>query len=97
MSTKKLGEACEQLRKYFEVRFRAEKYDVPYFLAESEAKRPTERGRRSKSVQPWPAVYGASGTPRKVGSGMGGFGLTYFLYASTQFEAIASWAVLRSS
>ena len=28
----------EQLREYFEVRFRAEKYGVPYFLAESEAK-----------------------------------------------------------
>ena len=44
----------EQLREYFEVRFRAEKYGVPYFLAESEAiaLRPTERGRRSKSVRP---------------------------------------------
>src|SRR5208282_4886521 len=42
----------EQLREYFEVRFRAEKYGVPYFLAESEAiaLRPTERGRRSKSA-----------------------------------------------
>src|SRR5208283_1842890 len=28
----------EQLREYFEGRFRAEKYGVPYFLAESEAK-----------------------------------------------------------
>jgi hypothetical protein len=28
----------EQLREYFEVRFRAEKYGVPYFLAKSEAK-----------------------------------------------------------
>ena len=28
----------EQLREYFEVRFRTEKYGVPYFLAESEAK-----------------------------------------------------------
>src|SRR6266481_6781588 len=27
----------------------------------------------------------------------GGFGLTYVLYASIQFEAIACWAVLRSS
>src|ERR1700738_2857282 len=43
----------EQLRRYFEVRFRAEKYGVPYFLAESEAiaLRPTERGRRSKSAE----------------------------------------------
>src|SRR6202035_5207457 len=43
----------EQLREYFEVRFRAEKYGVPYFLAESEAiaLRPTERGRRSKSAE----------------------------------------------
>src|ERR1700730_18643189 len=41
----------KQLREYCEVRFRAEKYGVPYFLAESEAKRPTERGRRSKSAQ----------------------------------------------
>jgi len=30
-------------------------------------------------------------------SKMGGFGLTYFWYASIQFEAIASCAVLRSS
>src|ERR1700757_2727082 len=44
---------CEQLREYFEVRFRAEKYGVPYFLAESEAiaLRPTERGRWSKSAE----------------------------------------------
>src|ERR1700738_182071 len=43
----------EQLREYFEVRFRAEKYGLPYFLAESEAiaLRPTERGRRSKSAE----------------------------------------------
>src|SRR5271166_5063223 len=43
----------EQLREYLEVRFRAEKYGVPYFLAESEAiaLRPTERGRRSKSAE----------------------------------------------
>jgi len=43
----------EQLREYFEVRFRAEKYGVPYFLAESEAiaLRPTERGRRRKSAE----------------------------------------------
>src|ERR1700721_4162682 len=43
----------EQLRGYFEVRFRTEKYGVPYFLAESEAiaLRPTERGRRSKSAE----------------------------------------------
>jgi hypothetical protein len=27
----------DQLREYFDVRFRAEKYGVPYFLAESEA------------------------------------------------------------
>ena len=32
----------EQFREYFEVRFRGEKYVVTYFLAESEAKRPTE-------------------------------------------------------
>src|SRR5208282_6380092 len=43
----------EQLREYFEVRFRAEKYGVPYFLAESEAiaLRPTEKGRRSKLLK----------------------------------------------
>jgi hypothetical protein len=43
----------EQLREYIEVRFRAEKYVVTYFLAESEAiaLRPTERGRRSKSAE----------------------------------------------
>src|SRR6516165_3060789 len=43
----------EQLQEYFEVRFRAEKYGLPYFLAESEAPalRPTERGRRSKSAE----------------------------------------------
>jgi hypothetical protein len=33
----------EQLREYFEVRFRAEKYGVPYFLAESEAKQSDPR------------------------------------------------------
>src|ERR1700736_4690888 len=33
----------EQLRDYFEVRFRAEKYGVPYFLAESEAKQSDPR------------------------------------------------------
>jgi hypothetical protein len=40
-------------REYFEGRFRAEKYGVPYFLTESEAKQsgPPERGRRSKSAQ----------------------------------------------
>jgi hypothetical protein len=48
----------EQLREYFEVHFRAEKYGVQYFLAESEAKRSKathgkrpqeqERGKRSR-------------------------------------------------
>src|SRR5580704_8448849 len=33
----------EQLREYFEVRFRTEKYGVPYFLAESEAKQSDPR------------------------------------------------------
>jgi hypothetical protein len=33
----------EQLWEYFEVRFRAEKYGVPYFLAESEAKQSDAR------------------------------------------------------
>src|SRR5271166_896040 len=37
----------EQLREYFEVRFRAEKYAVPYFLAESEAK---QSGPRKEAV-----------------------------------------------
>ena len=43
----------EQLRGYFEIRFRAEKYGVPHFLAESEAiaLRPTEKVRRSKSAE----------------------------------------------
>src|ERR1700738_3610579 len=43
----------EQLREYFEVRFRAEKYGVPYFLAESEAKQsdPRKEARRSKSPE----------------------------------------------
>src|SRR5208283_6183322 len=42
----------EQLREYFEVRFRAEKYGVPYFLAESEAKQsgPRKEAVRSKSA-----------------------------------------------
>src|SRR5271165_947486 len=43
----------EQLREYFEVRFRAEKYSVPYFLAESEAKQSRPRkeavGARARS------------------------------------------------
>src|SRR5271166_1232792 len=43
----------EQLREYFEVRFRAEKYGVPYFLAESEAKQSCPRkeavGARARS------------------------------------------------
>jgi hypothetical protein len=46
----------EQLREYFEVRFRAEKYGVPYFLAESERSKAThgmrpqeqERGTRAR-------------------------------------------------
>src|ERR1700738_916271 len=33
----------EQLREYFEVRFRAEKYGLPSFLAESEAKQSDPR------------------------------------------------------
>src|ERR1700731_5104022 len=37
----------EQLRGYFEVRFRAEKYGVPYFSAESEAK---QSGPRKEAV-----------------------------------------------
>src|SRR5271169_5747650 len=37
----------EQLRGYFEGRFRAEKYGVPYFLAESEAK---QSGPRKEAV-----------------------------------------------
>src|SRR5260370_41164183 len=37
----------EQLREYFEVRFRAEKYGGPYFLAESEAK---QSGPRKEAV-----------------------------------------------
>src|SRR5271157_5517228 len=37
----------EQLREYFEVRFRAEKYGVSYFLAESEAK---QSGPRKEAV-----------------------------------------------
>src|SRR5208337_5619015 len=43
----------EQLREYFEVCFRAEKYGVPYFLAESEAKQSDPRkeaaGARARS------------------------------------------------
>jgi hypothetical protein len=43
----------EQLREYFEVRFRAEKYAVAYFLAESEAKQSDPRkkaeGARARS------------------------------------------------
>src|SRR5271165_5666265 len=43
----------EQLREYFEVRFRTEKYGVPYFLAESEAKQSGPRkeaaGARARS------------------------------------------------
>src|SRR5271165_600913 len=37
----------EQLLEYFEVRFRTEKYGVPYFLAESEAK---QSGPRKEAV-----------------------------------------------
>jgi len=42
----------EQLREYFEVRFRAKKYGVPYFLTESKAthgKRPQEQEPRKLS------------------------------------------------
>src|SRR5271157_1236927 len=43
----------EQLREYFEVRFRTEKYAVAYFLAESEAKQSGPRkeaaGARARS------------------------------------------------
>src|SRR5271165_2697610 len=38
-----LARLREQLREYFEVRLRAEKYGVPYFLAESEAKQSDPR------------------------------------------------------
>jgi hypothetical protein len=59
------------------LRFRAEKYGVPYFLAESEAiaLRPTERGRRSKSAERgrgfkctgYPQLFmGCSGEPQKT-------------------------------
>ena len=64
----------EQLLEYFEVRFRAEKYAVAYFLAESEAKqskakRPTERGRRSKSAGT--AVEDLNGGYRREALGVG--------------------------
>jgi hypothetical protein len=42
----------EQLREYFEVRFRIEKYGVPYFWPKAKrSKGPAERGCRSKSAE----------------------------------------------
>src|SRR5580704_8079793 len=58
----------EQLREYFEVRFRAEKYGVPYFLAESEAKQSDPRkeavGARA------PKAFGGRGFKWRAPSGV---------------------------
>src|SRR5580700_4204142 len=60
----------EQLREYFEVRFRAEKYGVPYFLAESEAKQSDPRkeavGARARN-----AVEDLNGGHRREALGVG--------------------------
>src|SRR5260370_42224259 len=60
----------EQLRGYFEVRFRAEKYGVPYFLAESEAKQSGPRkeavGARARN-----AVEDLNGGHRREALGVG--------------------------
>ena len=60
------------LREYFEVRFRAKKYGVPYFLAESEAiaLRPTEKGRRSKSPEKTSGVEDLNGGNRREALGV---------------------------
>src|SRR5208283_4450557 len=59
-----------QLREYFEVRFRAEKYGVPYFLAESEAK---QSGPRKKAVgaRARNAVEDLNGGHRRAALGVG--------------------------
>jgi hypothetical protein len=60
----------EQLLEYFEVRFRAEKYGVPYFLAESEAKQSAPReeavGARARN-----AVEDLNGGHRREALGVG--------------------------
>ncbi len=60
----------EQLREYFEVRFRTEKYGVPYFLAESEAKQSDPRkgavGARARN-----AVEDLNGGHRREALGVG--------------------------
>src|SRR5580692_7813784 len=60
----------EQLREYFEVRLRTEKYGVPYFLAESEAKQSDPRkeavGARARN-----AVEDLNGGHRREALGVG--------------------------
>src|ERR1700738_3129031 len=70
----------EQLRGYFEVRFRAKKYGVPYFLAESEAKqsdprkeavgaRASGQGRTGQGFKctGYPQLFmGCNGEPKKL-------------------------------
>jgi len=68
-----------ELREYFEVRFRAEKYGVPYFLAESEAKQSDPRreaagarapkafGGRGFKCTGYPQLFmGCNGEPEKL-------------------------------
>jgi hypothetical protein len=48
----------EQLREHFEVPFRAEKYGVPYFLAESEAQQSDPRKEAAGAGAPRETVLG---------------------------------------
>src|ERR1700736_2273526 len=60
----------EQLREYFEVRFRAEKYGVPYFLAESEAKQSDPR-KEAVGARARHAVEDLNGGHRREALGVG--------------------------
>src|ERR1700730_13809422 len=60
----------EQLREYFEVRFRTEKYGVPYFLAESEAKQSDPR-KEAVGARARHAVEDLNGGHRLAALGVG--------------------------
>src|SRR3984957_20329867 len=60
----------EQLREYFEVRFRTEKYGVPYFLAESEAKQSDPR-KEAAGARARNAVEDLNGGHRRAALGAG--------------------------
>src|SRR5580704_2344652 len=74
----------EQLREYFEVRFRAEKYGVPYFLAESEAKQSDPR-KEAAGARARNAVEDLNGGHRR--EALGGGRLSHRLEGSAKRHA----------